>query len=87
MYGCFVPLGMIPRGVRRSGGDFYQIYRQADGSALILIGDVSGKGLRADCCSLRIRVAVIWVTFLGDPSLNLPEDGCNIVLPWRASGF
>jgi phosphoserine phosphatase RsbU/P len=29
------------------GGDFYQLFPRADGSALILIGDVSGKGLRA----------------------------------------
>ncbi|MGA7255643.1 MAG: SpoIIE family protein phosphatase [Terracidiphilus sp.] len=29
------------------GGDFYQLFRRADGSALILVGDVSGKGLRA----------------------------------------
>jgi hypothetical protein len=29
------------------GGDFYQILSQADGSALIIVGDVSGKGLKA----------------------------------------
>jgi hypothetical protein len=29
------------------GGDFYQLSPRADGSALILVGDVSGKGLRA----------------------------------------
>jgi hypothetical protein len=29
------------------GGDFYQVLEQADGSALIVIGDVSGKGLKA----------------------------------------
>jgi len=29
------------------GGDFYQVYPQIDGSALIVIGDVSGKGLKA----------------------------------------
>jgi hypothetical protein len=29
------------------GGDFYQVFPRADGSALILVGDVSGKGLRA----------------------------------------
>ena len=29
------------------GGDFYQILQQVDGSALIVVGDVSGKGLRA----------------------------------------
>jgi phosphoserine phosphatase RsbU/P len=29
------------------GGDFYQALEQRDGSALILVGDVSGKGLKA----------------------------------------
>jgi hypothetical protein len=29
------------------GGDFYQVLPRDDGSALILVGDVSGKGLRA----------------------------------------
>jgi len=29
------------------GGDFYQVFPRSDGSALILVGDVSGKGLRA----------------------------------------
>ncbi|HTW49618.1 MAG TPA: PP2C family protein-serine/threonine phosphatase [Acidobacteriaceae bacterium] len=29
------------------GGDFYQVFPQGDGSALVVIGDVSGKGLKA----------------------------------------
>jgi serine phosphatase RsbU (regulator of sigma subunit) len=29
------------------GGDFYQVLPQADGATLIVIGDVSGKGLKA----------------------------------------
>ncbi|MGD0892865.1 MAG: PP2C family protein-serine/threonine phosphatase, partial [Terracidiphilus sp.] len=29
------------------GGDFYQVLEQADGYALIVVGDVSGKGLKA----------------------------------------
>jgi serine phosphatase RsbU (regulator of sigma subunit) len=29
------------------GGDFFQVMPQADGSALIIVGDVSGKGLKA----------------------------------------
>ena len=29
------------------GGDFYQVFPQADGTVLIAIGDVSGKGLKA----------------------------------------
>jgi sigma-B regulation protein RsbU (phosphoserine phosphatase) len=29
------------------GGDFYQVFAQADGAQLIVLGDVSGKGLKA----------------------------------------
>jgi hypothetical protein len=29
------------------GGDFYQVLSQSDGSALVVVGDVSGKGLNA----------------------------------------
>jgi hypothetical protein len=29
------------------GGDFYQVFQQRDGSSLIVLGDVSGKGLTA----------------------------------------
>ncbi len=29
------------------GGDFYQVLPQSGGSALIVVGDVSGKGLKA----------------------------------------
>lgn len=35
------------RAASEVGGDFYQVFPRADGSALILLGDVSGKGLRA----------------------------------------
>jgi hypothetical protein len=29
------------------GGDFYQVFLQSDGAQLVVVGDVSGKGLRA----------------------------------------
>ena len=29
------------------GGDFYQVFAQGDGAQLVVVGDVSGKGLRA----------------------------------------
>jgi serine phosphatase RsbU (regulator of sigma subunit) len=33
--------------VQGVGGDFYQVLSQSDGSTLVVIGDVSGKGLKA----------------------------------------
>jgi sigma-B regulation protein RsbU (phosphoserine phosphatase) len=35
------------RAASEVGGDFYQVYPRSDGSALLLVGNVSGKGLRA----------------------------------------
>jgi Stage II sporulation protein E (SpoIIE) len=35
------------RAAAEVGGDFYQVVSQADGAALIVLGDVSGKGLKA----------------------------------------
>ena len=35
------------RPAQEVGGDFFQVIAQADGSALIVLGDVSGKGLKA----------------------------------------
>ncbi len=37
------------------GGDFYQVLDRADGSRLVLVGDVSGKGLKA---AMLVSVAV-----------------------------
>jgi hypothetical protein len=42
---CRVEAAYLP--ALEVGGDFYQILRQGDGSSLILVGDVSGKGLKA----------------------------------------
>jgi hypothetical protein len=43
--GCCVRAAYVP--AAEVGGDFFQVLRQDDGSALIAVGDVSGKGLRA----------------------------------------
>jgi hypothetical protein len=40
-------LGAVYIPAAEVGGDFYQVFPQSDGSALIVVGDVSGKGLRA----------------------------------------
>jgi hypothetical protein len=43
--GCHVEVAYLP--AEEVGGDFYQLFNQSDGSSLIVIGDVSGKGLKA----------------------------------------
>lgn len=40
-------LGAVYIPAAEVGGDFYQVFSQSDGSGLIVVGDVSGKGLRA----------------------------------------
>jgi hypothetical protein len=35
------------RSASEVGGDLYQVYPRADGSVMVLVGDVSGKGLKA----------------------------------------
>jgi sigma-B regulation protein RsbU (phosphoserine phosphatase) len=43
--GCALEAAYLP--AAEVGGDFYQVLPQPDGSWLILVGDVSGKGLKA----------------------------------------
>lgn len=43
--GCALEAVYLPAAV--VGGDFYQVLPQPDGSSLIVVGDVSGKGLKA----------------------------------------
>lgn len=42
---CVIETAYLP--AREVGGDFYQVLPRDDGSVLVVIGDVSGKGLRA----------------------------------------
>ena len=42
---CKIEAAYIP--AQEVGGDFYQVLPQVDGSTLVVIGDVSGKGLKA----------------------------------------
>jgi Stage II sporulation protein E (SpoIIE) len=37
----------VYRSASEVGGDLYQVYPRADGSVMVLVGDVSGKGLKA----------------------------------------
>jgi serine phosphatase RsbU (regulator of sigma subunit) len=43
--GCHIEAAYLP--AHEVGGDFYQILSQPDGSVVIAVGDVSGKGLKA----------------------------------------
>lgn len=43
--GCQIAAAYLP--AAEVGGDFYQVHPQPDGSCFIIVGDVSGKGLRA----------------------------------------
>jgi hypothetical protein len=43
--GCRIETSYLP--AQEVGGDFYQVFPRPDCSALILVGDVSGKGLKA----------------------------------------
>jgi serine phosphatase RsbU (regulator of sigma subunit) len=43
--GCQLEAAYLP--AAEVGGDFYQVLPQPDGSSLIVVGDVSGKGLKA----------------------------------------
>ena len=43
--GCHIEAAYLP--AQEVGGDFYQILSQPDGSVVIAVGDVSGKGLKA----------------------------------------
>jgi serine phosphatase RsbU (regulator of sigma subunit) len=43
--GCHIEAAYLP--AQEVGGDFYQILSRPDGSVVIAVGDVSGKGLKA----------------------------------------
>jgi len=43
--GCHIEAAYLP--AQEVGGDFYQILSRSDGSIVIAVGDVSGKGLKA----------------------------------------
>jgi serine phosphatase RsbU (regulator of sigma subunit) len=45
LIGCHIEAAYLP--AQEVGGDFYQILPRPDGSVVIAVGDVSGKGLKA----------------------------------------
>jgi len=69
---------------KQVGGDFFRIMPEQDGSVLIVVGDVSGKGLKA-----AMTVSAIMVTLRGCPSHRPAEilAYLNQVLFGQVSGF
>lgn len=69
---------------KQVGGDFFRIAAEDDGSVLIVVGDVSGKGLKA-----AMTVSAIMVTLRGCPSDRPAEilAYLNHVLFGQVSGF
>jgi hypothetical protein len=66
------------------GGDFYQVIPGEDGSLLIVVGDVSGKGLRA-AMTVSILVGALRGTGLRAPAQVLAH--LNGVLAGHINGF
>ncbi len=55
------------RPAQEVGGDFFQVIAQADGSALVVLGDVSGKGLKA---AMTVSLLVGTVRTLAEQSTD-----------------
>lgn len=69
------------------GGDFYQIFPQTDGSIMVVIGDVSGKGLKAAMTgAFAIGALHALAAEISDPPLLLTRLNRE-VLHGQDSGF
>lgn len=69
------------------GGDFYQVLRQADGSVLIALGDVSGKGLKAAMTGSVVIGALRALASEGGPLGELMEKLNRQVVESGQDGF
>ncbi|HEV2485461.1 MAG TPA: SpoIIE family protein phosphatase [Terracidiphilus sp.] len=69
---------------KQVGGDFFRIFPESDGSVLVVVGDVSGKGLKA-----AMTVSAIMGAMRGCPSRSPAEvlDYLNRVLYGQVDGF
>jgi Stage II sporulation protein E (SpoIIE) len=67
------------------GGDFFQVIPQAEGGALVVVGDVSGKGLKA---AMTVSLIVGTLRTMADYTLNPAEilQGLNRRLIGRIEG-
>jgi phosphoserine phosphatase RsbU/P len=72
---------------REVGGDFYQVIPRTDGSLLVVIGDVSGKGLRAAMTgAFAIGALHALAAEISDPPQLLNRLNCEL-LRGQESGF
>jgi hypothetical protein len=68
--GCHIEAAYLP--AHEVGGDFYQILPRPDGSVVIAVGDVSGKGLKAAMTGVLAIGALRTLAFEGlDPAAIL----------------
>ena len=83
--GCQLDAVYLP--AAEVGGDFYQAFPLPDGSALIIVGDVSGKGLRAAMTgTLTIGALRTIASDIQTPAALL-EKLNQQVFPARQEGF
>ena len=76
--GCHIETAYLP--AEEVGGDFYQILPRQDGSLVIAIGDVSGKGLKAAMTGVLAIGALRTLAFEGlDPAAILMRLNAELV--------
>jgi hypothetical protein len=78
-------IASIYRPAAEVGGDFFQVMPQAEGGALIMVGDVSGKGLKA---AMTVSLIVGTLRTMADYTLKPAEilQGLNRRLIGRIEG-
>jgi len=76
--GCRIEAAYLP--AQEVGGDFYQILPRPDGSVVIAVGDVSGKGLKAAMTGVLAIGALRTLAFEGlDPAAILMRLNAELV--------
>jgi serine phosphatase RsbU (regulator of sigma subunit) len=76
--GCHIEAAYLP--VHEVGGDFCQILPRPDGSVVIAVGDVSGKGLKAAMIGVLAIGALRTLAFEGlDPAAILMRLNAELV--------
>ena len=76
--GCHIEVAFMP--AEEVGGDFYQVLPRQDGSVVIAVGDVSGKGLKAAMTGVLTIGALRTLAFEGlDPAAILMRLNAELV--------